>query len=85
MYDLGAGIALRASVKEPLRASCERFMYAPVSERKLGAWEAQDSMAMFVTKIPADANADQLVDAIEATVNSADEVEKEITGDKDEY
>jgi len=52
---------------------------------KLGAWEAQDSMAMFVTKVPADANADQLVDAIEATVNSADEVEKEITGDKDEY
>jgi len=25
------------------------------------------------------------LDAIEATVNSADEVEKEITGDKDEY
>lgn len=52
---------------------------------KLGAWEAQGTMAMFVTKIPADANADQLVDAIEATVNSADEVEKEITGAKDEY
>ena len=54
-------------------------------EVKLGAWEAQDQMAMFVVKIPADANAEQLVDAIEATVNSADEVEKEITGDKDEY
>lgn len=52
---------------------------------KLGAWEAQGPMAMFVTKIAADANADQLIDAIQATVNSADEVEKEITGAKDEY
>jgi hypothetical protein len=42
---------------------------------KLGAWEAQGVMAMFVVKIPADASADQLLDAIEATVNSADEVE----------
>jgi len=54
-------------------------------EVKLGAWEAQDTMAMFVVKVAADANADQLVDAIEAAVNSADEVEKEITGAKDEY
>jgi len=54
-------------------------------EVKLGAWEAQDDMAMFVVKIPADANADQLVDAIVAAVDSADEVEKEITGAKDEY
>jgi hypothetical protein len=54
-------------------------------EMKLGAWEAQDNMAMFVTKIPADANADQLIDALELTVNSADAVEKEISGDKDEF
>jgi len=54
-------------------------------EMKLGAWEAQGDMAVFVVKIPADANADQLVDALVAAVNSADEVEKEITGDKDEY
>jgi len=52
---------------------------------KLGAWEAQDNMAMFVVKIPADADADQLIDAIIAAVDSADEVEKEITGAKDEY
>jgi hypothetical protein len=54
-------------------------------EVKLGAWEAQDNVAMFVVKIAADAPADQLVDAIEAAVNSADQLEKEITGDKDEY
>ena len=54
-------------------------------EVKLGAWEAQDNIAMFVVKITADANAEQLVDAIEAAVNSADELEKEVSGDKDEY
>jgi hypothetical protein len=54
-------------------------------EVKLGAWEAQDNVAMFVVKIAADAPADQLVDALEAAVNSADQLEKEITGDKDEY
>jgi hypothetical protein len=51
----------------------------------LGAWEAQGDMAVFVVKIPADASADQLVDAVESAVDSADEVEKELTGDKDEY
>jgi hypothetical protein len=54
-------------------------------EVKLGAWEAQGHVAVFVVKIAADANAEQLVDGIEAAVNSADELEKEITGDKDEY
>lgn len=54
-------------------------------EVKLGAWEAQGHVAVFVVKIAADASADELVDAIEAAVNSADELEKEVTGDKDEY
>jgi hypothetical protein len=52
---------------------------------KLGAWETQKNVAMFVVKIPADANADQLVDAVAVAVDSADEVEKEITGSKDEF
>jgi hypothetical protein len=52
---------------------------------KLGAWEAQKNVAMFVVKIPADASADQLVDAVAVAVDSADEVEKEITGSKDEF
>jgi len=42
-------------------------------------------VAMFVVKIPADASADQLVDAVAVAVDSADEVEKEITGSKDEF
>ena len=54
-------------------------------EVKLGAWEAQGKMAVFVVRIPADANADQLVDAIELAANCADKVEMEITGAKDEY
>lgn len=53
-------------------------------EVKLGAWEAQSNYAVFVVKIPADANADQLVDAIELAVSTADELEEELTGKKDE-
>jgi hypothetical protein len=53
-------------------------------ETKLGAWESQRNYAVFVVKIPADANAEQLLDAIELAVNSADAVEEELTGKKDE-
>ena len=52
---------------------------------KLGAWAKQGKLAIFTTKIPADASADELVDAIEVTVSLADELEKEFTGDKDEF
>jgi hypothetical protein len=38
---------------------------------------------MFVTKIPADANADALDEAIDLTALSADEVEKDLTGKDD--
>ena len=53
-------------------------------DAKLGAWESQGNVAMFVVKIPADANADQLLDAIELAVNSADAMEEQLTGKKDE-
>ncbi|KFN44498.1 hypothetical protein [Arenimonas oryziterrae] len=52
---------------------------------KLGAWEANENIAMFVVKIAADANAEQLVDAIEAAVNSADKLEESMSGSKDQY
>jgi hypothetical protein len=52
---------------------------------KLGAWEAQGKFAMFVVKVPADANAEQLVDAVQAAVQSADTFEATITGAKDEF
>lgn len=50
---------------------------------KLGSWVKQDKVAMLVTKIPADANATQLDEAIDLTASAADAVELDLTGKDD--
>lgn len=56
------------------------------SERsKLGGWVRQGDMAMFVVKIDAAAGNDQLADAIDAAIRSADELEQEMTLGADEF
>ena len=50
---------------------------------KLGSWVKQDQVAMLVTKIPADASASQLDEAIDLTASAADEAELELTGKDD--
>lgn len=50
---------------------------------KLGSWVKQDKTAMLVTKISADANADQLDEAIDLTAVAADAVELDLTGKDD--
>lgn len=50
---------------------------------KVGSWVKQDQVAMLVTKIPADASASQLDEAIDLTASAADEVELELTGKDD--
>jgi len=52
---------------------------------KLGAWAKQGKLAIFTSKIASDAGADELIDALEVTVSLADELEKEFTGDTDEF
>lgn len=47
---------------------------------KLGAWVKQDDVAMLVIKIPADASADALDEAIDLAAASADAVERELLG-----
>lgn len=51
---------------------------------KLGGWVKQGNMAVFVVKVPADAPASQLEDAIDFVLRTADEMEKELTGE-DEF
>lgn len=85
-------LAIREILSIGYRASGNAFP-AEVANRmlehnqgaKLGAWAKQGNVAVFTSKIPADASADELVDAIEVTVSLADELEKEFTGDKDEF
>lgn len=53
----------------------------------LGSWVRQGGKAVYVAKIPADAGAEELDDAIAAAANSADEMEIELAADpaSDDY
>lgn len=53
-------------------------------ENKLGSWVKQGRYAVFVVRLPADASASQLDDALEAAMQSADQMEAELTPGKDE-
>lgn len=53
------------------------------NEVKLGGWVKQGKNAMFVVKLPADASAEQLLDGVQAAVESADAFELAITGKDD--
>ena len=48
-------------------------------DAKMGGWVKQESTAMFVVKIDADATSDQLSDAIDAAIRTADAMELELT------
>lgn len=50
---------------------------------KLGGWVKQDNVAMLVVKIPADASAEVLDEAIDLAALSADAAELELTGKDD--
>ncbi|KFN43110.1 serine/threonine-protein kinase [Arenimonas oryziterrae] len=54
-------------------------------DKTLGGWTSQTGTAVFVVKIPADASADQLKDAIDAASSTADAMELVLTGSKDEF
>ncbi len=52
---------------------------------KLGAWVRSGGTALFMTKISATATSKEVSDALELTATVADQLEKEFTGDKDEF
>ena len=54
-------------------------------ESKLGGWAKQGQYAVFVIKVATNASAEQLDDAINAAIQSADEMEAELTPGKDEF
>ena len=53
-------------------------------DNKVGAWAKQDEYAVFVVKLPAEADAEALDDAIDAAITSADTMEAELTPGKDD-
>jgi hypothetical protein len=74
------------------RAPADQFA-APVANRilevnnqaKLGAFVKQGRFAVFTAPVPIDASAQQLADTIELCARLADELERELDADKDEF
>ena len=54
-------------------------------ESKLGAWAKQGRYAVFVVKLPAEAKAEELDDAVDAALRSADAMEQELSPGKDDF
>ena len=52
--------------------------------KKLGGWVKQDKYAVFVIKIPANADGKALDDALDAAMAAADEMEAELTPGQDD-
>lgn len=53
-------------------------------DNKLGAWAKQDAYAVFVIRLPADASAKELADAIDLAITSADQMEAQLAPGKDD-
>lgn len=70
---------------EEFPANVANRLLAATQDSKLGAWAKQGRYAVFVVKLPADAGADELDDAVEAALRSADEMEAELTPGEDEF
>lgn len=52
---------------------------------KIGAWEKRENYAVFVVKLRPDAPWDELNDAYELVLRVADDMERELLGDDDEF
>ena len=79
-------LSIGASSKDAeLSADVARRLMRENADTKLGAWSSQGRYAIYVCKIPADADARSLADAIELTATVADRLEHDLTPDKDEF
>ena len=74
-----------ASAEAELSPELARRLMHENADTKLGAWSAQGRYAIYVCKIPADADARALADAIELTATVADRLERDLDAQKDEF
>lgn len=71
------------SGQDDFSATIANLLLAKSDRLKMGSWVKQKNMAMLVVKIPANATADQLDDAVDFAATAADEMESELTGKDD--
>lgn len=76
--------AYRAS-GEAFPAEVANRLLEDSQDSKLGGWVKQGNMAVFVVKIAANASTDELDDALDYVLRSADEMEAELTPGQDEF
>lgn len=72
------------SATDMIPANVANRMLENSNEVKLGGWVKQGKVGMFVVKIGTDASAETLGDAITAAARTADDIEQEFSGKKDE-
>jgi hypothetical protein len=60
-------------------------LLADSADKKLGGWQKRGKYGLFVTKISAKANNESLWSALKATIESADAMEEQLTGNRDEF
>lgn len=73
------------SASDEFPAKVANRLLAATQESKLGAWAKQGRHAVFVIKLPADASTQELDDAVDAALHSADAMEQELTPGKDDF
>jgi hypothetical protein len=66
-------------------ASVANRMLEDTFSKKLGAWAKMGELAVYVVKISANTDAESLMAALTFALEAADEMEEELTGDKDEF
>jgi hypothetical protein len=54
-------------------------------KKKMGSWIRYDGDAYFITRIDSKASIESLKSALMITIDTADEMEQELSGDKDEF
>ncbi|MFC5569126.1 hypothetical protein ACFPN1_03465 [Lysobacter yangpyeongensis] len=73
------------STTDEFPADVANRLLEATQQSKLGAWAKQGRYAVFVVKVAADASAEELDDAVDAALRSADEIEQELTPGKDDF
>jgi hypothetical protein len=74
-----------ASAEAELSPEVNKRLMRENADTKLGAWSAQGRYAIYVCKIPADADARALADTVELTATVADRLERDLSPDKDAF
>lgn len=70
---------------DELPAEVANRLLTDTFENKMGAWARDKRFALYVTQVPADADTGTLMAAVDFTLQVADDMEKEFTGDDDTF